>query len=182
MHRALGELHHAALDVGWTADEDGERVAVEPCDDIVGTTGAREPRGDAAEQLVADPMPERVIDTLEVVEVDDHHSDLARGARLERLADLAAEQRARGEPGERVVMGLELKLVLQIVQLGHGALVLVVLQRGARVDGQGSEMARSLLVKSARVPKRFASMIVPITRSSKRSTESMPCRTPRYWR
>ena len=71
-----------------TADEDGERVSVESCDDLVGAAGAREPRGDSAQQLVADPMPERVVDALEVVEVDDHHCHLARGARLECLAHL----------------------------------------------------------------------------------------------
>ena len=37
LHRALGELDDAALDVGRAADEDGERVAVEPCDDVVGS-------------------------------------------------------------------------------------------------------------------------------------------------
>ena len=45
-----------------------------------------------------------------------------------------------------------------------------------------SNSARSASVKLCERPKRFASMIVPITRSSPRSTPSMPCRTPRCWR
>ena len=60
-------------------------------------------------------------------------------ARLERLAHPLAEQRAVGEPGERVVVGLVLELVLQIAQLGDGLLEAVVLQRGARVGGQRLE-------------------------------------------
>ena len=35
LHRALGEVDDAAFDVGRAADEDGERVAVESCDDVV---------------------------------------------------------------------------------------------------------------------------------------------------
>ena len=95
-------------------------------------------------------MPERVVDGLEVVEVDDHHGHLARGARLERLAHLPAEQRARGEPGERVVVGLVLELVLQIVQLGDGVLEAVVLERGARVGGQGLEQGAVVVGEAAR--------------------------------
>ena len=45
-----------------------------------------------------------------------------------------------------------------------------------------SNSARSASVKPRERPKRFASMIVPITRSSPRSTPSMPWRTPRSWR
>ena len=47
-----------------------------------------------------------------------------------------------GEPGERVVAGLVLELVLQVAQLGDGVLEAVVLQRGARVGGQRSRTGR----------------------------------------
>ena len=139
LQRALGEVDGAALDVGRAADEDGEVVAAEARDDVRVLDAAHEPGGDAAQQLVADRVAERVVDALEVVEVDEHHGHLARGARLERLAHLLAEQRAVGEAGERVVAGLVLKLVLQVVQLGHGLLEAVVLQRGAGVGGQRLE-------------------------------------------
>ena len=94
-------------------------------------------------------MPERLVDGLEVVEVDDHHGHLARGARLERLAHPLAEQRARGEPGERVVVGLVLELVLQIAQLGDGVLEAVVLERGARVGGQDLEQGEVAVGEAA---------------------------------
>ena len=84
-------------------------------------------------------MPERVVDALEVVEVDEHHRDLTHAAGLERLAHALGEQRAVGEPGQRIVVGLVLELVLQVAQLGDGLLEAVVLQRGARVGGQRLE-------------------------------------------
>ena len=61
------------------------------------------------------------------------------GAGLERLAHLLAEQRAVGEPGQRVVVGLVLELVLQVAQLGDGLLEAVVLQRGGGVGGERLE-------------------------------------------
>src|ERR1700710_641382 len=70
---------------------------------------AHEPGGAAAQQLVADRVAERVVDALEVVEVDEHHGHLARGARLERLAHLLAEQRAVRGAGERGGGGLGLQ-------------------------------------------------------------------------
>ena len=71
-------------------------------------------------------------------------------ARLERLAHLLAEQRAVGEPGERVVVGLVLELVLQLAQLGDGLLEAVVLQRGARVGGQRLEQRAVAVGEAAR--------------------------------
>ena len=112
--------------------------------------GAHQPGGDAAQQLVADRVAERVVDALEVVEVDEHHGDLAGGARLERLAHLLAEQRAVGEPGQRVVVGLVLELVLQVAQLGDGLLEAVELQRGARVGGQRLEQRAVAVGEAAR--------------------------------
>ena len=93
---------------------------------------SRQPVGDAAQQLVADGVAERVVDALEVVEVDEHHGDLARRARLERLAHLLAEQRAVGEPGQRVVLRLVLELFLQVAELGRRR------ARGGRTAGRCS--------------------------------------------
>ena len=44
----------AVLDVGRAPDEDGELVAAEARDDVAVADGAHQPRGDAAQQLVAD--------------------------------------------------------------------------------------------------------------------------------
>ena len=151
--RALGELDRAPLGRRRAADEDGELVAADPRDDILAAHGAQQPGGDAAQQLVADGAPQRVVDALEVVEIDEHHGDLARRARLERLAHLLAEQGAVGEPGERVVLGLVLELLLEVAQLGHGVLVAVDLQRGARVGGQRLEQGAVAVREAAREPE-----------------------------
>ena len=139
LERALGDLHGAPLGILVADHEHGELVAAEPGDDVVAADRVHEPGRDAAQQLVADRVPERVVDALEVVEVDEHHRDLALGVALERLAHALAEQRAVGQPGQRVVVGLVLELVLEVAQLGDGLLEAVVLERGAGVGGQRLE-------------------------------------------
>ncbi len=135
------------------ADQDGELVAAQAGDDVVAAHGAHEPRGHALEQLVADGVPERVVDALEVVEVDEHHRDLVARAGLERLAHLLAEQRAVGQAGQRVVRGLVPELVLQLAQVGDGLLEAVVLERGAGVGGQGVEQRAVVLGEAAAQPE-----------------------------
>ncbi len=54
-----------------------------------------EPLGDLLQQAVAGVVAERVVDLLEVIEVDQHHGGDATGAAagVERLLDAVAEQR-----------------------------------------------------------------------------------------
>ena len=132
--------------------EHGELVAAEARDHVLLAHGAHEPGRDAAQQLVADRVAERVVDALEVVEVDEHHGDLVRAARLERLAHALGEQRAVGEPGQRIVVGLMGELVLQVAQLGDGLLEAVELQRGGRVGGQRLEQRAVGVGEAAREP------------------------------
>ena len=126
--------------VGRAADEDGERVAVEPRDDVARLRTEPSSRA-ATPRSSSSPIgvPERVVDALEVVEVDDHHGDLARRARLERLAHLLAEQRAVASPVSGSWWAWCWSCVLQVAQLGDGVLEAVELQRGARVGGQRLE-------------------------------------------
>ncbi len=60
--------------------------------------------GDAAQQPVAGAVPERVVDELEVVEVDEQQRDraLAPPRARDRGAHARLELRAVGEPGQRV--------------------------------------------------------------------------------
>ena len=53
--------------------DDGEFVAAEPRHQIVAAHDAAQPLRDVEDQLVADVMAERVVDVLEVVEVDVEH-------------------------------------------------------------------------------------------------------------
>ena len=54
---------------------DRELVAAEAGDDVVGAQHAAQPLGHGDEQPVAGAVPERVVDELEVVEVDEQHRD-----------------------------------------------------------------------------------------------------------
>ena len=103
-------------------------------------SGARtaQPLGDGDEQVVADRVAERVVDGLEVVDVDEQHGDRRLGQR-ERLLDAVDEQRAVREAGERVVVGLVLELALELAQLPHRLLEAVVLERDRGVGGERLE-------------------------------------------
>ena len=94
----------------------------------------------ARSSSIADGMAERVVDRLEIVEVDEEDRDSRRSAELSSAARTSlAEQRAVGQPGQRIVVGLVVQLLLQIAQLGDGLLEPVVLERGARVRGERVE-------------------------------------------
>ena len=79
------------------------RASVSPC-----TERPRQPQRHLAQQLVAVGVPERVVDLLEAVEVDEQHRCLivaARGGR-ERALDPVLEQHTIGQAGQRVVRRL----------------------------------------------------------------------------
>ena len=69
-----------------------------------------------AQHLVAGRMAERVVDGLEVVEVDeeDRHLVLVAAQALERVRHAILEQQAVGQAGQRVVEGLPAQLVLHL--------------------------------------------------------------------
>ena len=63
-------------------------------------------------------MPERIVDHLEVVEVDEDHRDRTGGALREyRLLQAVVEEVAVGKPGERVVVRMALELFLVALAL-----------------------------------------------------------------
>ena len=96
--------------------QDGELVAAEAGHDVGRTQHAAQPLGDAAEQAIAGAVAERVVDDLEVVEVDEQHGDAPAGA--QRAAEALHEQLAIGQAGERVVVGLPGELLLGGPALG----------------------------------------------------------------
>src|SRR5689334_16467617 len=73
--------------------EHHELVAAEAGDEILRTQHLAQPLGNRAEQLVAAGMAERVVDLLELVEVDEQQRRLPIGLarRLEQALDLVAE-------------------------------------------------------------------------------------------
>ena len=93
--------------IGAAGGDDREFVAAEPGDQVVAAQGAGEPLGDAADQLVADRMAERIVDVLEMVEIDVEHGRgrTALAHLLDHRLEPLAEKDAVGQPAERIVQG-----------------------------------------------------------------------------
>ena len=87
------------------ADQREELVAAEAGERRRRRGVVAQPLGDLDQQRVADGVAEAVVDALEVVEVDEHDRDRLAGRGQHRLQALA-EQRAVGQPGQRIVPGV----------------------------------------------------------------------------
>ena len=84
---------HLALVGPGAGEEHGELVAAEAGERVGGAQRAAQPARDLLEQPVAVGVAERVVDGLEVVEVDDHQH--------ERLAGLASMRSSRSRSSTR---------------------------------------------------------------------------------
>ena len=82
--------------------QDGEFIAAQTSHDVLGPGCLAEPRGHRHEKRVADRMPERVVDRLELVEIDDEDGKTGV-AEACRVLHAFEEQRPIGEPGQRIV-------------------------------------------------------------------------------
>ena len=78
--------------------QDDEFVAAQSGNGVFGTHAFKQAHGGLLEQLVAGFVTERVVDHLEVVEVDEHHTDtLARALGMgQRQVQTIIEERAVG--------------------------------------------------------------------------------------
>ena len=88
-------------------DDNGKFIAAKAGDDIVRPDAATEPVGHSFEQGVANRMPERVVDLLELIEVQHQDGDAAvpcsRGANS--IVQALPEEHAVGQIRERIVRG-----------------------------------------------------------------------------
>ena len=86
----------------------GELVAAQARQSVAMAKHLAQPQRDLTQQLVAVGVPERVVDLLEAVEVDEQDRELVVAARGEgeRALDPVLEQHAVRQAGERVVGGL----------------------------------------------------------------------------
>ena len=134
-HRILGARQPALDDREFVGVEAGKRVLL--------AQGGAQALGDAAQQLVADAMAERIVDGLEVVEAEHQHRDLFRAApRVQQdIVHLLAQQIAVRQPGQTVMLRHEGKPRLGALALGdihqrqqHRGLVVV--DQLARIDRQ----------------------------------------------
>jgi hypothetical protein len=84
---------------------DDELVAAEAGDRVAGPDGAGDALGDVAQHLVADVVPERVVDKLQPVQVDEEHRQRRPGPPRprERVRQPVEQQRPVRQPGQRVV-------------------------------------------------------------------------------
>ena len=111
------------LALGDVLEQHGELVAAEARRDVGAADAVVEPARELDEHLVAGGVAERVVDGLEVVEVEEDHrrrARLAPGAR-DRLADLLGEHRAVRESGHGVVERLVGELGLERLALADVA-------------------------------------------------------------
>ena len=101
---ALRQRHHRRAVVADRGD-DREFVAAEPRHQIVAAQRVRQPQRDVADQLVADVVAERVVDVLEMVEVDvEHRGRRGAGAHfVDHRFQPLAEENAVGQAAERIV-------------------------------------------------------------------------------
>ena len=93
--------------VGCADGQDGEFVAAEARDEIVAAHHMAQPLSDRENELVADMVAERIVDVLEVIEVDEEHG--GGGPAAAHFADQSfqpfAEIDAVGQPADRIVQG-----------------------------------------------------------------------------
>ncbi|MNG93821.1 hypothetical protein D3C79_528030 [compost metagenome] len=126
--------------------------------------------GDAFEQQVADRMAEAVVDVLETVEVEEQHRTLAIGdlRTVECCLQAVLEQRAVGQAGERVMVGLVVELGLGVLEAGdvgeHGDEVgdlAFSVAHGADGQPAGVQLTVLALVVDLALPVAFVGQLVP---------------------
>ena len=119
----LMNSRHEFHDVGGVADaglDHRELVAAQPRDQVGLPDAAPDAVGHGLQQFVADMMPERVVDALELVDVDIEQRELLAPAGSLQLAfDLFAEQHPVRQVGQRVVMREVRDLLVGAPALGN---------------------------------------------------------------
>ena len=93
------------IGIGLAMGDDGEFVAAEARHQILAAHDAAQPLGDVEDELVADVMAERVVDVLEVIEIDvEHRGSRAAGAHVvDHGFEPLAEIDAVGQAAYRIV-------------------------------------------------------------------------------
>ena len=90
--------HDAAL-------QDGEFIPAEAGDEILRADRLAQPLRHALQEFVADQMPQRIVDALELVDVDIEDCERAPLAVPEQFLGVALEHRPVRQIGQRIVMG-----------------------------------------------------------------------------
>jgi len=101
--------------------DDCELVAAEAGHQVALAQIVFEPLSDHAQELVADRMPERVVDALEVIEIEavDRHVAGAVAELCQRGVETLVEQHAVGQAGQGIVLRHIGDARLRLLALGH---------------------------------------------------------------
>ena len=145
--------------------DDHELVAAQPRGQVAAPDRRSQALGDRAQQLVARPVAERVVDHLEAVQVQQQQRQaaLAAAGGRDRLLDVRRQVGAVRQAGQRVLERLDAQLVLdpRAVQrraehVGRGLQEAVVLgrERRARRVATGDERRRARAARSACARRR----------------------------
>ena len=116
--RSAVAIAHALA--GDLLQQQPELVAAEAGDRVGRADRFAQACGDADQQVVAGLVAERVVDLLEVVDVDEQDRGERAGVpadALERLLEAVGEQHAVGQAGERIVQRAVLHRVLCVLAL-----------------------------------------------------------------
>ena len=115
--------HHLGSDrEGLTVDQDDELVTSEPSDGVAVAQDAGQALGHENEELVARGVAERVIDVLEVVEVEEEggHGRVVPPESEHHLLEAVEDQGPVREPGQRIVERLVFELRGPLAHQPHG--------------------------------------------------------------
>ncbi len=125
--------HLPGAGVGGVRQQDGELVAAHPGQEVARPQGLLQARTHQRQQVVADGVPEAVVDLLEPVQVDHHDRAPAVVGAVDRALQLLGEPAPVGQARERVVVGLPGQL-LQAQLLGRAQLGVLDHQRALEGD------------------------------------------------
>ena len=133
--------------------QDGELVAAEPGGDVLVADGLGNPLAHGLQERVPNGVPQRVVDELEVVEVEEQDGEKAAAqlARGQPGSHGLAEQGTVRQAGQGVVVRLVVELLLELGEPGERLLELAVLQRDGDVARERLEQAEVGRVERADV-------------------------------
>ena len=115
-----GDEFHDIADVPDAGLDHRKLVTAEPRDQIGLAEAAADAAGHRLQQFIADMVPERVVDALELVDVDIEQRELlALAGSLQLALDLFAEQHPVRQVGQRVVMREVRDLLVGAPALGN---------------------------------------------------------------
>ena len=122
LKQTFGDQLGAGLHRDVLGDHD-ELVAAETPERVGAANDAVQPGSDRTQELISDAVTERVVDALEVVQVDEQRGDrsLGAGRAREHLLDAVKDQRAVRQARQGVVRGKERELLATAAELLVGA-------------------------------------------------------------